>query len=109
MLNFSQVKDSLYLTMIPSSVIIRASDTYSRTYHELDTTQEGFTTMTHTLTEATPTPLEERVARLRADLFSSPPGRQTLLELTPAGMVQTNPDVMDFCDWQQFSQWPQSY
>lgn len=59
-------------------------------------------------TKVAPATLEERVARLRAKLSSSPQGRKTIIELSPPGMVQTNPNIINFTDWQQWSQWSQS-
>lgn len=67
--------------------------------------------MTEDITNTTataPTTLEERVARLREKLCSSPQGRKTMIEFSPAGMVQTNPNIINFTDWQQWSQWSQS-
>ena len=60
------------------------------------------------MAEVAPATLEERVARLRARLYSSPQGRKTMIELSPPGMVQTNPNIINFTDWQQWSQWSQS-
>lgn len=61
--------------------------------------------------------LDERVARLRTKLRTTPQGHKMMQKLSPAGVVKTdrnnvdfaNCDIVDFTDWQQFSQWPQSY
>lgn len=66
--------------------------------------KEGITSMT----EVTPATLEERVVRLRADLLSTPQGQKKIMELSPAGMVKTDPDIVNFTSWQQWSQWSQS-
>ncbi len=58
------------------------------------------TEITHT-TEATSATLEERIARLRTDLYSTPQGCKTMVELTPAGMIHTSDNIVDFTDWSQ--------
>jgi hypothetical protein len=53
--------------------------------------------------------LNERVAKLRERLNSSPEGRVIVQRLVPTDRLQSaEHKAMDFCDWQQFSQWPQS-
>ena len=53
------------------------------------------------MTEDTLPTLEERVARLRANLNSSPQVRETMKTLAPTGMVQTDRNIVDFSDWEQ--------
>jgi hypothetical protein len=61
------------------------------------------------MAEVTSTTLEERVVRLRTDLHSSPRGRKTITELSPAGMIQTDQSIVDFTDWgQKPSPWSRS-
>ena len=39
----------------------------------------------------------ERVARLRSTMQSTSLGHQTMVELSPEGMVETDPNIVDFC------------
>jgi hypothetical protein len=69
-----------------------------------------------TRTAASSAMLEARVARLRTNLHTSPQGRKMLLDLSPSGMLVAdrnnvdfiNQAIVDFTDWADFSQWPQS-
>lgn len=47
----------------------------------------------------------ERVARLRSTMQSTPLGHQTMVKLSPGGMIKTDPNIVDFTSWSQFSQW----
>jgi len=49
--------------------------------------------------------MAKRVARLRSKMQSTPLGHQTMVKLSPDGMVNTDPNIVDFCSWGQFSQW----
>jgi hypothetical protein len=60
------------------------------------------------MTEDTPTTLEDRVARLRAELLSTPEGHKKMMELSPPEMVKTDPNIVNFTSWEQWSQWSQS-
>ncbi len=52
--------------------------------------------------------LNTRVERLRGIVNSTPTGRKTMLALVPATRLHSDPNIMDWSDWEQFSQWPQS-
>lgn len=52
--------------------------------------------------------IEDRVARLRPLLSSSREAQDLMKRLAPRGMVQTHDNVVDFCDWKDFSQWSQT-
>ena len=52
--------------------------------------------------------IHERIERLRDGLTRTENGRKILQSMTPAEVVRINENVVDFCDWSQFSQWPQS-
>lgn len=60
------------------------------------------------MTNVTSATLEERVERLRTNLFPTPQGQRTVIELSPPGMVQTDPNIVNFTSWEQWSQWSQS-
>jgi hypothetical protein len=50
-----------------------------------------------------------RVGRLREALADKALGRELYAQLLPAHIARTGQDTMlDFSDWSQFSQWPQS-
>ena len=50
-----------------------------------------------------------RVVRLREALTNEDLGRKLYPELLPADIARVGQDTMlDFSDWSQFSQWPQS-
>jgi len=51
---------------------------------------------------------EERVARLHDALNASEEGRAAMQSLAPAAMILTDRNIVDFCDWSEFHQWPQS-
>lgn len=53
-------------------------------------------------------PMEERLVRLRANLHCSTQGREAMQLLAPSYMFQSGGNIVDFSDWRQFSQWPQS-
>lgn len=70
----------------------------------------------NTGTTTTPAVLDERVARLRAKLRSTPQGHQIVRDLSPVSMVKTDHDtidfasrdIVDFTDWRQWGQqWSQ--
>jgi hypothetical protein len=55
-------------------------------------------------------PTVDRAARLRSALTEDLESRAILDEMLPGHVAQTGQDtVLDFSDWSQFSQWPQSY
>lgn len=52
----------------------------------------------------------DRVSRLRSILTEDLESRAIMDEMLPGYVAQTGQDtVLDFSDWSQFSQWPQSY
>jgi hypothetical protein len=55
------------------------------------------------------TSVKERAGRLRAALTESPTGGRLIAELMPADIARVGKGTtLDFSDWSQFSQWPQS-
>jgi hypothetical protein len=70
-----------------------------------------------TSTNALPASLDERVARVREQLRSSSRGHKVMQDLSPTGLVKTDHAsldavtraIVDFTDWENFSQWPQSW
>ncbi|MBE1533161.1 hypothetical protein [Actinomadura algeriensis] len=56
------------------------------------------------------TVLPERIRELRTVLTDAPVGRELIDELLPRDVAATGRDtVVDWSDWRQFDQWPQSY
>lgn len=54
--------------------------------------------------------IAERAARLRTVLTADPDSRALITELLPGDIARAGQDtVVDFSDWSQFDQWPQSY
>jgi hypothetical protein len=54
--------------------------------------------------------IAERAARLRTVLTEDPHSRTLITELLPSDIASAGQDtVVDFSDWSQFDQWPQSY
>jgi hypothetical protein len=65
-------------------------------------------TQTTSMAEVTQKTIEDRVARLRTDLYSTPQGCKILVELTPLGTIHVTENIVDFCDWgQSWTQWSQ--
>lgn len=68
-------------------------------------------------THALPASLDERVARVREQLRSTSQGHKMMQALSPAGLVKMDHAsldavtraIVDFTDWENFSQWPQSW
>jgi hypothetical protein len=54
------------------------------------------------------TDLDERLSHLRISLNSTAEGRRTMSSLAPSTMIRTDENIVDFSDWSQFNQWPQS-
>ncbi len=52
--------------------------------------------------------VEDRVLRLRPLLSASREAQELLKRLAPRGMVETSENIVDFCDWKDFSQWTQT-
>lgn len=75
--------------------------------------------MTETSTSANtlPTSLDERVARVREQLRTTSQGHKMMQDLSPMSLVKTDHSsldavtraIVDFTDWENFSQWPQSW
>jgi len=55
------------------------------------------------MSEAVTVSVEERIARLQADLHSSAQGRKTMMELFPLGLVPFDPNVGEA--EQNWSEW----
>jgi hypothetical protein len=61
-------------------------------------------------TTSTAATLAERVGRLRSLIENSDFGTEVNAELLPSDIASTGEQpLMDFSDWQDFNQWPQSY
>lgn len=59
---------------------------------------------------AAPRDIAERAARLRGVLTGDPGNRPLITELLPSDIARAGRDtIVDFSDWSQFDQWPQSY
>lgn len=57
--------------------------------------------------EANCTEIENRVARLRPALTASREAQELMKRLAPRDMIRTSDNIIDFCDWKDFSQWKQ--
>lgn len=52
--------------------------------------------------------VKDRAASLRTQLHASREGQEVIASLAPQSMFHGDRDMVDFSDWSQFSQWPQS-
>lgn len=51
---------------------------------------------------------EDRLSQLHTALNSTEEGRSAMKSLAPSTMILTDQNIVDFCDWSEFHQWPQS-
>jgi hypothetical protein len=51
---------------------------------------------------------EDRLYQLHEALNSTQEGRAAMKSLAPSTMILTDRNIVDFCDWTEFHQWPQS-
>jgi hypothetical protein len=67
--------------------------------------------MSATITASRPaSSISTRAGTLRAALTADASGHQLLTEFLPPDVASASTgSVLDFCDWSQFDQWPQSW